>query len=186
MEKKLIYKDEKLNSLQREYDSELLRSKTYEKEKNRIIQEYQDMIAYLEKEKKGLLLSTARVESKLYINKTNSLNARDRFDCRVIVEKYRNQDFMRDLTVSIDTYLDGIIGMIRDNTTINGEGMVLIVLDICGFNYKSISEILNCPASTISSRKTRIKNKISDIQDEEIRGFLIANIPMLIKDKIGQ
>ena len=171
---KLRIKDTAIKSLQDELAGK-------DQERLRIIDEYSKVLSILRKEKNDVMLSTVRTESKLCNNKIKSEENEDKFFCHLIIEKYRDKEQFNKLASLIDEISGGIIDFLRHKTDLKEEDINVVILDICGFDYKSIGAILSISSTLASTRKSRVKNKFNNLPSKETQNWLSGFIPMFRK-----
>lgn len=79
----------------------------------------------------------------------------------VELNKMKSKAFYRNIEKKLDLYHDGIIEKLRNQCSgLSEDEIKLCVLSIAGFSIASISHMMDSPASTIYSRKSRVIEKI--------------------------
>lgn len=96
----------------------------------------------------------------------------------VIYHRYRDSKVLESLEREIDRLMEGIISIIRDNLSLSEDWIRLLIYDICGFNYISISVLMNISEKNASVRRSRLKEKCRSISNDNLE-ILKKYIPML-------
>ncbi len=73
---------------------------------------------------------------------------------------YKAPGYLDNLEKEVDMLMDGIISTLRDELHQNTLSLRIAVLDICGFDYKCIGEILGEKSKTVSARRSKLKDSI--------------------------
>jgi hypothetical protein len=160
---------------------EMKQSQVLSKEKEREIETYEKLLAHLKEERWEIQMSAVRAEARLCnslmkIKDKSKLAQRD-----MILSKYRDQVFVETLIKEVNGYTDGLIDYLKNDLRLQYEGMMVVVLDICGFSYEGIGGILNLTPKAASVRKTRIKKYIQDNSGADKIDWIKRYIPMMGK-----
>ena len=76
---------------------------------------------------------------------------------------YKEPEYLESLKQEIDVLMNGTLSFIQRELELPDSMMSVVVLDICGFNYICMGEILEENSKTVSSKKTRLKNSIETL-----------------------
>ncbi|MDE6142512.1 MAG: hypothetical protein K2F94_00375 [Muribaculaceae bacterium] len=76
---------------------------------------------------------------------------------------YKEPEYLESLKLEIDVLMNGTLSFIQHELELPDSMMSVVVLDICGFNYICMGEILEENSKTVSSKKTRLKNSIETL-----------------------
>lgn len=159
-----------------ELDEEM---KEYKKEVRKSIEIYEGRISELIKEKSENLLVSVRTEAKLCNKNISSNDKEKRNRGKLIIEKYRDKDLQQKLINAINENSNNIIEYIRSKNILTDDGLLIVLFDICTFNYVAMGELFGITSSNASARKSRVKQKLTSVLDESNRKWLAGYIPML-------
>lgn len=87
--------------------------------------------------------------------------------------QYKGKETVAGLKSQLNRLSDNIIDRIADAAGLSEADVNTLVYEICGFNYKSIAELLDTTTSAVATRRTRLKTKLSGIDPalrDELRG----------------
>lgn len=87
----------------------------------------------------------------------------------IIIKKYRNEEIFKYLENDVMLYTKGLYLLICEDLSLSDDMKKLLVYDICGFNYRAISEILEKKTSTVSSMRSRLKQRIGTMDSSNIK-----------------
>lgn len=77
--------------------------------------------------------------------------------------QYKGEETVAGLKSQLNGLSDNIIDRIADAAGLSEADVNTLVYEICGFNYKSIAELLDTTTSAVATRRTRLKTKLSSV-----------------------
>lgn len=148
-------------------------------EKRIFAEQLEEKISELKRAKSENFLDLVRTEARLCNKLLRSAVKEKHSQAKVIVEKYRDINLQSKIRNMINENSEDILNFIAVRTDLNDDGLLVVMYDICGFDYVSMGELLNINTSSASARKSRVKQKLTAILDDTNRNRLTGYIPML-------
>lgn len=186
LENELLEREKKDNDFKNQI-AELYRKKenlenellVKEKEMHSSTGQLEDKITQLKKAKSENFLGLVRAEARLCNKLIRSSVKEKNNQAKLMVEKYRDKGLQSKIENMINENSDDILNFIAGKALLSDEGLLLVMYDICGFDYVSMGALFNINTSSASARKSRVKQKLMEILDDSNRSRLTSYLPML-------
>ena len=91
---------------------------------------------------------------------------------------------MDSLEKQIDFIFLNVLSKLKKDLILRQDEITLLILNFCGFDYLMASEIMQQKASSVSSKITRLKNKIKTL-DTPYKELYQQTIPMIKQKNRG-
>lgn len=91
---------------------------------------------------------------------------------------YGTSEYLDSLETEISCIMGGLPDILRSNLLFSDMEIRIILLDICGFNYRSIGIILGLNCKTVSSKKVKLRQRIMQFE-ENVVCMCLNLIPMM-------
>lgn len=101
-----------------------------------------------------------------------------------ILSSYRNPAYLDSLEKQIDFIFLNVLSKLKKDLILRQDEITLLILNFCGFDYLMASEIMQQKASSVSSKITRLKNKIKTL-DTPYKELYQQTIPMIKQKNRG-
>ncbi|MBD5355876.1 MAG: hypothetical protein HDR88_02580 [Bacteroides sp.] len=76
------------------------------------------------------------------------------------IKQYSDPTIVKSLEAQINDIFDNVLNEITKAISLSETDVKTLIYDICGFNYKSIALLLNVTPSAAAARRSRIKEKV--------------------------
>lgn len=138
---------------------------------SKMLTESKDMLLEKEKRMESLLASTIQAihtyystASKILITEPKNADKKSKLllekQCAILIDELSSSSSLKKMESSLNELFNSIVSKIECEFNINSRDKKILVLSLCGFNYKAIARILDENPTTTSSAKSRLFRKI--------------------------
>lgn len=87
------------------------------------------------------------------------------------LSQYKDSKTLDKLQTQIDDLTDNMISHIKTAGNLTEADVKTLIYDICGFNYKTIADLIGASPSAVATRRSRIKEKLSALSPGQMEQY---------------